>query len=255
MSPAAPDATATSAALPPELARQVAAAVGTEPEPTNIAVVAHDREELAELRGCGALVREIAGQRVHGKEVTILLGPALVAGAPRDGYRERLLVLAPELRRAGALAWVRPKGHREWSEETGRFELHKVSGGEAAIVVVTSDDRYDPLRLERTAGGGEGLGTEDIIHQLEDWERRCEFEILAVSADQVELVFRRLPEDVDAFADDVYAFCPDVIGQTYLGPPIAGGDVDDYMEAIDEQTASDLARALERERRLVLWWD
>lgn len=254
VSSAPPEAEPASPGLPAEIARLVAERMSAEPETTNVAVVAHDREELEELRECAAVGRELAEQQVHGKEVTILLGPALVAGAPRDGYRDLLLDLAPELRGHGALAWVRPKGHREWDEEAGRFELHRASGGEAAVVVILAEDRFEPLRLERTAGG-DGVGTEDIVHQLEDWQRRCDFEVLAVTADQVELVFRTLPDDVDAFADEVYAFCPDIIGQTYLGPPIDGGDVDDYMEAIDEQTASDLARALERERRLVLWWD
>ena len=124
------------------------------------------------------------------------------------------------------------------------------------IGIVKLTDHYQLLSFFGTGAGNYGLGNDDIEKKLREWEKLCELEILGGSGDTLILAFKTLPEDLLAFAEDMYAFCPDLIDQGYIGPPLGeGATQDEFFRAMDEQTAEDLADYLERNKFVKFWWD
>jgi hypothetical protein len=85
--------------------------------------------------------------------------------------------------------------------------------GREELCVIAEGDFYAPLLLRNTDGANYDLLLDDIIARLESWREGCEFEITGAGLDFVSLLFETLPEDVCAFAEDIYRFCPDVVEQ------------------------------------------
>jgi len=124
------------------------------------------------------------------------------------------------------------------------------------IGIVKLDDHYQIVKFFGTGAGNYGLSNQDIIHKLRAWEKLCEFEILGGGGDTIQLAFKTLPEDLLAFAEDVDDFCPDLMGQGYIGPPLGeGATMEDFGRAMDEQNLEDLADYLERNKAVSFWWD
>jgi hypothetical protein len=132
------------------------------------------------------------------------------------------------------------------------------------------DAPFDLIRAHQTHGINYDVTTDDVVSRLQDWQTRCKFEVIDVKSDALALRFLTLPDDLDAFARDVYAFCPDVIDQGF-------GCYDEMLEAMDESGAEVpeeihtlaegldpedpnfglelLKRSLARDKELHLWWD
>lgn len=129
--------------------------------------------------------------------------------------------------------------------------------------------KSDPFALIREAGTSSethGLTTDEIISRLEEWKEFCDFEVVDAEPDSVTLKFKKLPDDLENFAEEVYDFAPDVIEQDY-------GDFDDDLDDETEDEAGErdeeedldpddpdfglklLVSSLRREKRLQLWWD
>jgi hypothetical protein len=107
----------------------------------------------------------------------------------------------------------------------------------ARVAVIRATDPYDMLRTMRTADRNGDKTTEDVIAHLKQWEQRYPFDLWGANEDWVLARFRKLPEDMLAFAQEVIAFAPDVYGQA------------------DWEDEEHFARALRRERGFYLWWD
>ena len=86
-------------------------------------------------------------------------------------------------------------------------------GGGDEVVVIKSADRSEPLRVRRTSAGNYDISTDDVIERLKAWEQLCRFEVVGAAGDWVALMFETLPERICAFAEEVYLFCPDSVGQ------------------------------------------
>jgi hypothetical protein len=147
-------------------------------------------------------------------------------------------------------------------------EANAIYQGQCAIGVLKGTDVCDFLRLQNTNGANFDLDTEDIVARLAQWEKRCSLFIVGAGFDWLDLQFDTLPDDLQAFAEEVYEFCPDTLDQGYVGPPLGNGReisdmsqeemlemVEELGAAIDSQTPADLAEYLQREKRLWLWWD
>lgn len=128
--------------------------------------------------------------------------------------------------------------------------------------------KSDPFALIREAGTASenhGLTTEEIIARLEEWKEFCDFEVVDAEEDSVTLKFKKLPDDLDNFAEEIYDFAPDVVDQEFG----AFDDIDDEdedeegrHELVDEPDPSDpdfglkaLINSLRRDKRLQLWWE
>ena len=73
--------------------------------------------------------------------------------------------------------------------------------------------QFDILRLARADACNYDLDTEDIIGKLRAWHESCGIDIFHAETDTIELSLLKPPADVQAFAEDVYEFCPDIVDQ------------------------------------------
>lgn len=104
------------------------------------------------------------------------------------------------------------------------------------IGIIKGTDQYEIVRIMHTDGDDYGVSNEDLIGQLQEWEKIAPFNIIGAGSDWVELEFRSLPKDLKAFAEDVYDFSPDAVEQ-------GAGSVEELMKEI------------RKTNRLFLSWD
>lgn len=108
--------------------------------------------------------------------------------------------------------------------------------GSIELVVARGVAPFDILRIARTDATNYDLQTEALVHALTAWDEAWGIDITHATTDTIELSLRRMPPDLDAFANEVYALCPDVV---------------------DQGTGSVAALATEigARRQVFLWWD
>lgn len=131
-------------------------------------------------------------------------------------------------------------------------------------------DSFESIRAAQTNGANYDLDTDDIISRLEKWKTHCEFRVTSAGFDNIEIEFISLPEDMNAFARDLYEFCPDLVdqGTGCLHEMIelaeeTGEDIDskiqELIEGIDfedeDYGVEILKREVQRDKRVQLWWD
>ncbi len=104
------------------------------------------------------------------------------------------------------------------------------------LAIVRGADPYDFLRLVRVDGINFGLEHEGVVAKLREWDQRYGLEYVGAGLDWVSTRFRSMPADMLAFAEEVNAFCPDVVDQ-------GTGTVDA------------LADEMRRSQTLYCWWD
>lgn len=85
--------------------------------------------------------------------------------------------------------------------------------GQAEVVVGPGESQYDLLRLARSDACNYDMGTEDLLATLQSWDRAYGIQLFHAETDTIEFTLDRLPDDVYAFAAEVYEFCPDVVDQ------------------------------------------
>lgn len=130
------------------------------------------------------------------------------------------------------------------------------------------DDKFDPLREHGTNGVNVGLGTAEVIAKLRAWDERYGIRISDVAGDRLVVDFDELPDDLRAFAREIYAFCPDTIDQHFgcFAQMFEDDDPADLPEGVaeliegidfdDEDYGFEiLQRSLARNRKVALWWD
>jgi hypothetical protein len=131
-------------------------------------------------------------------------------------------------------------------------------------------DPFDAIREARTNGANYDLDTGDIIDRLTQWQSLCSFVVKSAKGDQIEIEFSTLPKDMDAFVQELYKFCPDLVDQ-------GTGCVHEMLESLEEmgeEPDSDMAkliegvdfndehygleilkRQIEQNKAISLWWD
>lgn len=114
--------------------------------------------------------------------------------------------------------------------------LDEAHEGRVELVVAEGGNQFDIIRLAESDGINHGLGTEDIVEELIEWDDEFGITIHHAETDTIRLSMNELPDDLPAFAQRLYVFCPDIVDQGV-------GSV----EA--------LTTALEESRVVYLWWD
>jgi hypothetical protein len=104
------------------------------------------------------------------------------------------------------------------------------------IGILKGTDQYEILRIMHTNGDDYDISNQDVIDRLKEWEILSPFDIIGADNDWVEIEFRSLPKDMTAFAEEVYDFCPDALDK---GPGSIG----------------ELAKDIQKTKKLFLWWD
>jgi hypothetical protein len=108
--------------------------------------------------------------------------------------------------------------------------------GSIELVIAPGSGQLDILRIARTDAVNYDLRTEALVRALSAWDRSWGIDILRAETDTIEFALTRMPDDLAAFAREVYALCPDVVDQG------AG-----TIEALQQEIAA--------RRRVFLWWD
>lgn len=104
------------------------------------------------------------------------------------------------------------------------------------IGVLKGSDQYDILRTMQTNGNDQDITNDDVIERLKDWEKTSPFDIIGADYDWVEIEFKKLPQDLRSFAEEVSDFCPDAVDE-------------------DSGGTQALAEGMARTRRLLLLWE
>lgn len=104
------------------------------------------------------------------------------------------------------------------------------------VAVIKGTDELDILRYRRTDGINHDLENEDIVKKISEWKLKYGLIVIGCSRDWLQVEFDKLPNNIDAFANEVYEFCPDSVDQGV-------GSIDKLKEAIKEMNG------------LWLWWD
>lgn len=126
-------------------------------------------------------------------------------------------------------------------------------------------DEFQVLRDAHTSAGNYDMGTDQIIDRLKQWQTISSFRVTDAKRDRVSLDFDSLPVDMDAFANDVFAFCPDIVtqGTGTFRELVASGELPPKFEKLVEGVNFDdenygveiLKRQIEAGKKLSLWWD
>jgi hypothetical protein len=109
-------------------------------------------------------------------------------------------------------------------------------GHEADKVAVLQADDLGYLAIAHTDGINYDLDHAKVMARYREWQAKYGLRLTGAGMDWIEAEFDRPPADWDAFAREVYAFCPDVVDQ-------GTGDV------------PSLAREMKAANTLYLWWD
>ena len=104
------------------------------------------------------------------------------------------------------------------------------------LAIVTGTDPYEFLRIVRIDGINYDLEHEAVVAKLREWDSRYGLDYLGAGLDWVNARFKTLPSDMAPFAQEVYAFCPDVVDQ-------------------GTETVERLADEMRRSGTLYCWWD
>ncbi|WP_458576359.1 DUF4253 domain-containing protein [Aliamphritea spongicola] len=119
--------------------------------------------------------------------------------------------------------------YRNHTNSTGRTR-------EAELVVFASDNQLDILKVAQTDGINHDLTNDLIVSRLESWDKAYGIDIWQAESDTIQLTFKTLPDDIAAFQEEIYAFCPDIIDQ-------GSGDI------------NDIGNYLRQANSVYLWWD
>lgn len=150
-----------------------------------------------------------------------------------------------------------PQGYQAFfTDHPQKYQLSFEEALQKVLCVVKAPNMYHVLQQLQTNGFNCDLNTQAVIQQLKQWETLCQFKISGAGFDWLELAFETLPDNLDAFGKAAYEFCPDIIDQGYVGPPLSpDAEPEDLFEAMDAQTPEDIGRFVKREQILHCWWD
>jgi hypothetical protein len=133
-----------------------------------------------------------------------------------------------------------------------------------------SSDAFAAIREQQTSAPNFDLDTDAILAELGRWKTLCTFRVVEAGGDRASIEFDTLPADMDAFVKDLYAFCPDLVDQgtgcvaemiemaaetgedipANIQELIKGVNLDDENYGLEI-----LKRELQRDKKVMLWWD
>jgi len=150
-----------------------------------------------------------------------IIAPGITISTPEDKTGHILAALRQKLHPIKYMAFV--------VEMNEGLKIDKIG-------ILKGTDQYEILRIMHTDGDEYDISNQDVIDRLKEWEINSPFDILGADGDWVEIEFKILPKDLNAFAGEVYDFCPDAVDQ---GP----GSI------------AELAKEIQKTKKLFLWWD
>lgn len=164
-------------------------------------------------------IHRLTGYDADGYQIMV---DGVTASVPQDKDEQILIQLRTRLHKKGYMAFI--------IETNAGIKLSKIG-------VLKGSDQYDILRVMQTNGEDDDIANEDIIAELKEWEKCCPFDILGAENGWVELEFKKLPDNIKSFVENLEDFCPDA--------------VDDGGASAEDE----LAKEIQKTKRLFLWWE
>lgn len=155
----------------------------------------------------------------------------------RERDEQTISVVIPEAEARAQLLDVRtllPEGYVAFIGTTRWFGDEQHDGVE--LVVAPAVSKLDILYIARTDAANYDMNTEDLIVKFRELDSRYGIDIIHAETDTIEITLNRMPNDVATFAEEMYAFCPDMVDQGV-------GSVEN------------LTHAIEASGYLYFWWD
>lgn len=87
--------------------------------------------------------------------------------------------------------------------------------------------QFDFLREQQTCAPGYEPTNDQIVAKVEEWNSQLGVVVSEVGPDRFTIQFKTLPQNLDEFAKELYAFCPNIIEQDF-------GNYEDILESADD---------------------
>ncbi len=71
------------------------------------------------------------------------------------------------------------------------------------VVLARAESQFEAIHLAESSGINQDISSEQVIHKLREYDTRYGIQILSATTDAVTWRFKRLPEDLDAYQDDL----------------------------------------------------
>lgn len=95
--------------------------------------------------------------------------------------------------------------------------------------------QFDVLREQQTCAPGYEPTNDEIVATVEKWHSQFGVVVSEVGPDRFAIQFKTLPDNLDEFAQELYAFCPNIIEQDF-------GNYEDILESPDGLPPDYIAR-------------
>ncbi len=104
------------------------------------------------------------------------------------------------------------------------------------IVIAPGTSQFDIIYVAASDAVNYGMETDDLVSVLRRWDQSIGIEIFAAQTDRISFRLKSPPANLNAFAKEVYEFCPDIVDQ-------------------ESATLADLATEIATTNEVHLWWD
>ncbi|GAL04081.1 hypothetical protein JCM19237_2232 [Photobacterium aphoticum] len=130
--------------------------------------------------------------------------------------------------------------------------------------------KFAEVLTTQTNGSNYDVMPEDIVAKLTVWDTQYGVEIGTVEHNALHVTFSELPDDCTALAEEVYAFCPDVVDQGFdcfagmveMSEEFGHEVPEEVLTLLEGEDLSGedvgtrlLAKSLKTTKQLGLWWD
>jgi hypothetical protein len=159
-------------------------------------------------------------------------------GTSDDGGQTALTGASIDVGRAEALGIVRrlqesaPSGFIAFVSERN----YGIGGDPDQVSVLKASGSSEVLLTLGTNGWNHDVSPDMVVARLEEWDARFGLTLRGAGFDWLEAEFKRPPDNMLAFAQEVYKFCPDVVDQ-------------------GTETVERLATEMKGSNAVYLWWD
>ncbi len=119
---------------------------------------------------------------------------------------------------------------------TTRWLGAEKNADQVEVVVAEGASQFDILRIAKSDAVNHGMQTEQLIARLQEWDKAFGIDVWHAETDTIEFELKGQPPDLEAFAEQIYAFCPDIVDQ-------------------GEGSVDALAEGIAASRAVFLWWD
>jgi hypothetical protein len=86
--------------------------------------------------------------------------------------------------------------------------------------------QFDELREHQTSAPGYEPTNDEIVATVEKWNAQFGVAVSEVGPDRFTIQFKALPDNLDEFSQELYAFCPNIIEQDF-------GNYEDILDSAD----------------------